>query len=214
MALRVISIDVGVRNLSIARLSMDVTSNDWKDLVLESWHNLDLFKDQNVNIKRVSTAHALHALHTTLETFQDEFIGTQRIDAVFIEKQPFSRGIGRVIMQHIASGLAMWFLNYFEAHSMILGDTLPLITFLQPTHKLNIVIDKDNMRQAHVRSKRAPKRTYYQRKKLAVSLASVLLEQITVPVEIKRMFDISKKKDDLADAVLQATFVLQRCALT
>lgn len=217
--LRVISIDVGIRNLSIGRISLDLNPKSWKSLHIEKWMNIDILKESNLNCSNanhVSTCTLLSALYISLDKFACDIIGNNRIDAVLIEKQPFSRGsIGRLSMQAVMGGLFTWFLAYFKTHDMSVLNTYPLLTLLDPSCKLQVCLDETDivLPQKHQKKKNKEekkiKTTYRQRKLTAIQYTRTILKLVNH--SDLEFFQKSKKKDDLSDTLLQALYMLQRC---
>jgi hypothetical protein len=111
------------------------------------------------------------------------------IDTVLIEKQPSFNPKMRIIASCLQT--------YFFIRGVIDSENkIGIIKFFSPKHKLKCY----NGTEIAVTGKTK----YLQTKQMSIIICKEKLEEYSEPDEIKNMFELSKKKDDLADCYLQA----------
>ena len=111
------------------------------------------------------------------------------IDTVLIEKQPSFNPKMRIIASCLQT--------YFFIRGVIdSSNKIKIIKFFSPKHKLKCY----NGTEIAVTGKTK----YLQTKQMSIIICKEKLEEYSEPDEIKNMFELSKKKDDLADCYLQA----------
>jgi hypothetical protein len=111
------------------------------------------------------------------------------IDTVLIEKQPSFNPKMRIIAGCLQT--------YFFIRGIIDSENkIGIIKFFSPKHKLKCY----NGTEIEVTGKTK----YLQTKQMSIIICKEKLEEYSEPEEIKTMFELSKKKDDLADCYLQA----------
>lgn len=141
---------------------------------IKNWGVLDLGVKTNS-----STDVITRALVTTLDNNKTEFSGA---DEVIIEKQP-SRNPKMRYIEGMMS--AYFFINGIQ------NGTLKKMQSYSPKHKLG----KNTKRGLS---------NYSERKKLGIRRCREFLNMTPENEDMKTMFEKSKKKDDLADSLLQA----------
>ena len=110
-------------------------------------------------------------------------------DTVLIEKQPSFNPKMRIIASCLQT--------YFFIRGVIDSENkIGIIKFFSPKHKLKCY----NGTEIAVTGKTK----YLQTKQMSIIICKEKLEEYSEPDEIKNMFELSKKKDDLADCYLQA----------
>jgi len=111
------------------------------------------------------------------------------INTVLIEKQPSFNPKMRIIASCLQT--------YFFIRGVIdSSNKIGIIKFFSPKHKLKCY----NGTEIAVTGKTK----YLQTKQMSIIICKEKLEEYSEPDEIKNMFELSKKKDDLADCYLQA----------
>jgi len=111
------------------------------------------------------------------------------VDTVLIEKQPSFNPKMRIIASCLQT--------YFFIRGVIdSSNKIGIIKFFSPKHKLKCY----NGTEIAVTGKTK----YLQTKQMSIIICKEKLEEYSEPDEIKNMFELSKKKDDLADCYLQA----------
>jgi len=265
MSLKIVSFDVGLRNLALAILEMklpppgqpkqtkllaDATSKPvdgfqapWRDCVLLHWELIDILKDNGntaTNALKVTIADYVPMVHATLRKRLPLF---QDADAILIESQP---NIGKEKIQNVAI-LMYAFLkqHYWGGDAVSHGATAdttkpaptPIVAFVSSRLKLRVLVDPRNFYQvlkpkAEVSPPRdeatpfvkeeavAPKKgaaarrlKYQKNKKDILPLADAILSGISIRcgVHVVAAYRKAKKKDDLADALVQGISYLQKC---
>ena len=169
----ILSIDVGIRNL--AYVIIDTSSNDstTTNHKLIQWETIELI-DKGI---KVSNADNLHIGHNMIQLF-DEKLSTQMFDKIVIENQ-----IGRnaIKMKTIQGMISMYFL--------MRGYTPEKICSYNAVHKLKYWVG-------------TKKTKYDQRKKLSKQITQQMCETY-YDNETLQVYMKNKKKDDLADCLLQ-----------
>jgi hypothetical protein len=204
---RILSFDVGMRHLAFCRLSVPPAGGSLKSCEIEAWDMIDLGTD----IRGVESCARLltRALNERIIRPIIEETPKISIDCVLIERQPKHRSIMMVAIQ-------MFLCEYFTALSLpvIVGDQnlVPKDQNLVPKDqrlvgKVVFISAKEKLKICPFSSSAAavPRRLQYaQNKKQAISTTRRLLEDHMCDYGNLVIFDMHKKKDDLADAFLQA----------
>lgn len=162
----ILSIDVGIKNLSFALLNKSTIEN-WGIL------NVEVPKHQDL----------CESIVKTLDKYPDLL----QAHTVVIEKQPSKNNKMRIVEALLNS----YFVIKGKCNE---NSAISKVVVYSAKHKLN----------NHVKFESAfkGKTGYTNRKRLSVNMTSKFLELNPQCEEIKRTFDTSKKKDDLADALL------------
>lgn len=206
--MRVLSFDIGTKNLCYADIQLKIDSGE---VVLHGWSILDFMgasDDQadtpppppakNNNIEKVSSA----LIRSLSDTFGDV---PEPYDYVLVENQPAG-------MNPIMKTIQVIVYTFFQTARHLFGNVRQVV-MVSATLKLSgVVLDGEN--EENDKNRRKP--TYAERKKLSVRdcrafLASTSHEtgtlHLTDDAEIRNSalayFDKHRKKDDLADALLQ-----------
>ncbi len=169
----IISIDVGIRNLAYVIIDTSVNSSISTNHQLIQWETIELI-DKNI---KVSNADNLHIGHNMIRLF-DEKLSTYDFDKIVIENQ-----IGRnaIKMKTIQGMISMYFL--------MKGYAPDTICSYNAVHKLKYWVGSN-------------KTKYDQRKKLSKQITQQMCESY-YDNEIFQIYKKNKKKDDLADCLLQ-----------
>jgi len=152
--------------------------------------NTELLKIEHWEIIKLENLKDHGKLHVNLITELDKRNHLiDGIDTVLIEKQPSFNPKMRIIASCLQT--------YFFIRGVIDSENkIGIIKFFSPKHKLKCY----NGTEIAVTGKTK----YLQTKQMSIIICKEKLEEYSEPDEIKNMFELSKKKDDLADCYLQA----------
>jgi hypothetical protein len=201
---RVLSFDVGIKNLSFADVSFsahpptieesDVVNEENKDgldrrVRVMGWDVVDFMDNaRSTGIDHLSTL--------LLECLRDRFCDNDvTYDHVIIENQP-------VAMNPTMKTIQIILYTYFQTVKMLFG-CVKSVSLVSATLKLRSISDTAKNENGTMM---AHKPTYAERKKLAVKLCRDFLGSsrfVQDNISVER-FEKCKKKDDLADSLLQA----------
>ena len=202
----ILSFDVGIINL--AYCIFETTTQK-----IKHWGIIDLksnVPDLKSNVPEISfsaripngsstIAKAANDIHITLIKSLDNLPFLLDVDYVVIEKQPSFNPKMRIIGGCLQS--------YFYIRGVIdkIQPRIVSIEFFSPKHKLKCYTGPELTIESKSKSK------YVQTKKMGILIAQAKLQEFDETDEFKKLFQSSKKQDDLADSYLQAiTFCLFR----
>jgi len=259
MSLKIVSFDVGLRNLALAILEMklpppgqpkqtkllsDGTSKPvdgfqapWRDCALLHWELIDILKDNEntaTNALKVTIADYVPMVHATLRKRLPLF---QDADAILIESQP---NIGKEKIQNVAILMYAFLKQHYWGGGMPATTANPIVAFVSSRLKLRVLVDPRNFYQVlkpatavkpetpprdeaapYVAPKKGAKAStaenrrlkYQKNKKDILPLADAILSGISIRcgVHVIAAYRKAKKKDDLADALVQGISYLQKC---
>jgi hypothetical protein len=216
---RVLSVDLGTRNLAWFTGILHTTSTTTEDVVeegasqnqsaqpirvplshvksvrTESWEVVDIVPSEcTENLNSVRVEDFVPWLCAAFEVHKASMLYDRSgspVDLVFLEQQPL--GTGEAAARNIKTKVLSHVLQALIIHE--LGSAVP-IYFISPKKKL---------RHASLVLGHAPT-SYAQNKKAAKLLAPILLEQLGDDDTSKTFRKRKGKKDDLADAMLQAVY--------
>lgn len=212
MTTRILSFDVGVRNLAYCVLEIAGGSDSFSSRVsIAEWDVLDIGGDVRDCEKCCARLSRL-----LRETF-----GTTREDVVLIERQPRGRNL---MMMTVQVGLAMFF-NYKDhdtssrkVHFMNAYHKLDLPSFLRPGENQPLTTDPSSndhgaketnakqQKRSRSRKDSASRRQQYKKNKAdAIASCRHILENVLGDYANLALLDAYPKKDDLCDSFLQAS---------
>lgn len=194
---RVLSFDVGVKNLALCDLIYNTES---RTTTITNWTVLNISneaKSTKYDIGQVCE----NLMHALLERYQHTEGSNDIIDVVLIENQPV---IKNPIMKSIQIMIYTFFMLRKTAH-----QSVGAVKLVSARNKLKLVdfIDDKEKRQAMIdeaEEKAKCKTGYKYNKKLAILLAKHFLEVTSVSDDVQLEFQKSKKQDDLSDTFCQA----------
>jgi len=208
--MRVLSIDVGTRNLAYALVNYPDDAKGWVDLSIEAWENCDVLTEGGSTVKNSKTINIERCVRYVFEAMNTRFdkLFKESVDRIIIEKQV--RKAPRNLMVSVA------LLSYF----LLKVPDIP-IDLVSATGKLKINIEE----KSFAFSESTPSVCHYtndkqlsasqnktRRKKKAVELCDTIIKQCKRLQHWKDTFrarGTAKKQDDLADCFLQALYYLQ-----
>jgi hypothetical protein len=189
--MRVLSIDTGIRNLAYTVLEFTSDTNQYPKVV--DWNVMDVTDQMNVkNIWKLSFEHLTEQLLLRLmETFADlEF------DYVLIEAQPKKNQKMKAVSTILFS--------YFNMQKLMYGS-IKHVRMVSARGKLRVTNHLCNEPTTLQSKHRKPKTTYPQRKHESVQLVQKYMPALCSD-HFNQLFYATKKKDDLADCLLQAIY--------
>ena len=180
--MRILSFDVGIRNL--AYILMDVDDITVNSNVIKSWDILELC-EKNVKASQANIIDIGTAMMTKLDGLLQSYHSIDLpIDVILIENQI---GQNAIKMKTIQNMINMFFIMRGFGKDHIIN--------YNAVNKLKHFCDKKNT-------------TYAERKKMSKEITCQLCDQTYN--DWKMYYDKFKKKDDLADCLLQAIDYLHR----
>jgi len=211
--MRVLSFDVGTRNLAYTLIDYDDTDekHSWQSMSVEAWENLDVLAEGGstaANSKKISIERCIRYVFDAL-TKRESVLWSKPIDCIIIEKQV--RKAPRNLMVSVA------LVSYF-----LLKAPDVRIEMMSATNKLKINIANTNFAFSettpsvlhHANDKSlslAQNKT--RRKKKAVELCEKILSDNCPQLQQWHLRfkskELSAKRDDLADCFLQCIYFLQ-----
>lgn len=192
--MKIISFDVGTRNLAYCLAEFTADDNiippDKMMCRIDDWNMLDLGGSGNTTEKC-----SLILTRVLSETFMD--IPSLNIDYVLVERQP-KRSISMLAVQ-------MFLCQYFS--TFVLQGYIKGVHFVSPKLKLERACLKRLMHISALESEGSVLRgraRYTKNKRDAILLTRHVLEHVLIDHAKLVEFDAAHKRDDLADAFLQA----------
>jgi len=202
---KILSLDIGIKNLSYILISIpdnDDKSNIESSFSIIDWGILSII-DEKEKVKDFSFTEISDKLFSKLTTkFTDDYI--KSIEYVILENQP-------VLKNPVMKSIQMMLYSYFYTlkyrnnyDKMILKLQSATLKIKVENYLLNYN-DKDSVIN-EVNSKKK-KLNYKETKDKGISLTTYILENNNlITNDNKELFNKSKKKDDLADCLLQGLY--------
>jgi hypothetical protein len=208
MKRRVLSIDVGIKNLAFCVVEVDgecaARVVDWKVVSVI---------DEGVNTKKLSLDVITEQMVSTLMQEFGKFDPDRVFDLVLIENQPTNKN-------RTMKSVSVEIYTFFTMLKMMHG-TVRKIRFVSAKHKLSLCDSSSSSvaraatpsRRPNKQRKKDASAAYRDRKKQAVELVRSKYLPIVCDQDMARLFDAARKKDDLADCLLQCIYYVQQMVL-
>lgn len=177
MSVRILSFDVGIKNLSYCLMSFE----EGVIKVLE-WDNISIIEG---NAKKLSFDVLSESM---LEKLMEKFGDIENINIVLIENQPMLKN-GNM------KSVAVMIYSYFTMLKLQHGSVNE-VKFISAGNKLKCNKVKELMY--------GNKDTYKDRKKMGIALAGLYIK--TICPDKEEWFNRNKKKDDLSDSLLAGIY--------
>jgi hypothetical protein len=199
---RYVSFDIGIKNLGYCVMSI----SDCNTLEIEDWNIINLSDEvQKGKVVQTIVAPLLQRLH---DVFIAPFDGDGDGDGdgeilyhhILVENQP-------VNMNPTMKSIQMIVYTFFNHHKVFGSVGIGEVSMVNAAGKLGVgkLIPQEDKGPDVVDAEALPK-GYKRTKKLGVAYASHLIScnSVIVPDVLLKGFLLSKKKDDLADSLIQA----------
>lgn len=220
MAKKILSIDIGIRNLGMTVVEYNGVApyTDWKPLRITQLELVDIVSECTKG-KKVRTGTKpknaktlnIHVLCQTLVQILLDRIGwLDDVTDIRVEQQPLMRGrstgsVGSSRMKVIQHCILTFYDTYYALNPKL---TKPSIQPSSPANKLKLVLDEMNFATQPL-EKTDKDTDYKQRKAKSVTDFGRIIKWCTISDAHKDLYADQKKHDDLADCILQGVFELQ-----
>lgn len=178
--LRILSFDVGIKNLSYCYISIHK-----EETKLLDWNNISV---TDKNCKKIKIEELTECMLLSLcEHFTDEF----QADVVVIENQPS-------LKNGVMKSMSMVIYTYFNLMKLQFGN-IREVKFMSATNKLKCNLASELTTYNN--------KIYKDRKNMSVALAKLYVQRICP--EKSEWFCHNKKADDLGDSFLMAIYFVE-----
>jgi len=218
---RILSFDIGVRNLSYCLVEYNITSASWSEFRVLEWKVIDLLagdddSDTTAKAPRASSKTKTINIHILCKNLIAHLVSRlPLLDAplhyVLVEQQPLGknpfaqRQQGNPRMKVIENTILNFYTFYYMWNDK--GYATPCITALSAMNKLKCVLDSTTMFKPPLT--KAPKMDYRQRKQFTVDECKKLVRwSAPLSHDVKACLQ-RKKMDDLSDCMMQAIYMIQ-----
>ena len=187
-----LSFDIGIKNLAYCILNYNAEDNS--DITIIKWNIIPLL-DKNEKCKGFPLDEITKRMY---EQLNKEFYSYD-IDIVLLENQP-------VLKNPIMKSVQMILFSYFQYQKIMLNREIKLIKFINAGNKLKV---GRNFNEINYNAEiNAIKSKYTRNKKFAILYTNKILIDRLKDSKNNEYFNKHKKKDDLADAFLQAIYYI------
>jgi hypothetical protein len=207
--IRVLSIDVGLRNLAMTIFSfpehLSECKNKWQHICIEYWECLDVLEDNECRAKSSKTVSGVRCNKFLIDSLHKRAHLWHALDYTVIESQPMRRGGGRgnsiggarnQVLAHI-----LWTYFYTCQHNRDPSR----IHMSSSKQKLAVGMNVDFVPDTNS----LQVETYAQRKKEAIRRVDEILTWM-IPENSVVWTSHRKKRDDLADSFLHGIYFIQQ----
>ena len=187
-----LSFDIGIKNLAYCILNYNTEDNS--DITIIKWNIIPLL-DKNEKCKGFPLDELTKRMY---EHLNKEFYSYD-IDIVLLENQP-------VLKNPVMKSVQMILFSYFQYQKIMLNRKIKLIKFINAGNKLKV---GRNFNEINYNAEiNAIKSKYTRNKKFAILYTDKILIDRLKDSKNNEYFNKHKKKDDLADAFLQAIYYI------
>ena len=187
-----LSFDIGIKNLAYCILRYNTEDNS--DITIIKWNIIPLL-DKNEKCKGFPLDELTKRMY---EQLNKEFYSYD-IDIVLLENQP-------VLKNPVMKSVQMILFSYFQYQKIMLNREIKLIKFINAGNKLKV---GRNFNEINYNAEiNAIKSKYTRNKKFAILYTDKILIDRLKDSKNNEYFNKHKKKDDLADAFLQAIYYI------
>ena len=187
-----LSFDIGIKNLAYCILKYNAEDNS--DITIIKWNIIPLL-DKNEKCKGFPLDELTKRMY---EQLNKEFYSYD-IDIVLLENQP-------VLKNPVMKSVQMILFSYFQYQKIMLNREIKLIKFINAGNKLKV---GRNFNEINYNAEiNAIKSKYTRNKKFAILYTDKILIDRLKDSKNNEYFNKHKKKDDLADAFLQAIYYI------
>jgi hypothetical protein len=187
-----LSFDIGIKNLAYCILKYNTEDNS--DITIIKWNIIPLL-DKNEKCKGFPLDELTKRMY---EHLNKEFYSYD-IDIVLLENQP-------VLKNPVMKSVQMILFSYFQYQKIMLNREIKLIKFINAGNKLKV---GRNFNEINYNTEiNAIKSKYTRNKKFAILYTDKILIDRLKDSKNNEYFNNHKKKDDLADAFLQAIYYI------
>jgi hypothetical protein len=187
-----LSFDIGIKNLAYCILKYNTEDNS--DITIIKWNIIPLL-DKNEKCKGFPLDELTKRMY---EQLNKEFYSYD-IDIVLLENQP-------VLKNPVMKSVQMILFSYFQYQKIMLNREIKLIKFINAGNKLKV---GRNFNEINYNAEiNAIKSKYTRNKKFAILYTNKILIDRLKDSKNNEYFNKHKKKDDLADAFLQAIYYI------
>ena len=187
-----LSFDIGIKNLAYCILKYNAEDNS--DITIIKWNIIPLL-DKNEKCKGFPLDELTKRMY---EQLNKEFYSYD-IDIVLLENQP-------VLKNPVMKSVQMILFSYFQYQKIMLNREIKLIKFINAGNKLKV---GRNFNEINYNVEiNAIKSKYTRNKKFAILYTNKILIDRLKDSKNNEYFNKHKKKDDLADAFLQAIYYI------
>lgn len=184
--IQLLSFDIGIKNMAYCYCLIDDNDNDQKKFNIVNLNKIDLNLSKNSNIQKI--------IDNTIEfleiTFNNE-LNINQNDKLIILIECQMTSIMRTIQTVINT--------YFKMIGKYEGYNIETI-YVSPKHKLNIINKYCDKIESN---------SYKQNKTDAVYFVKYLLETTYKNDKIMEIYNTTKKKDDISDALLMCIYYFE-----
>ena len=220
MSKKILSIDIGIRNLGVSVVEYDGVApySDWKALRIRQLELIDIVEScqegkkvrANSKPKNAKTLNIHVLCQSLVQILLKRISWLDGVTDIRVEQQPLMRGrstgsVGSSRMKVIQHCILTFYDTYYALNPQL---PKPSIQPSSPANKLKFVIDEKNFATQPL-DKTDKNTEYKQRKQKAVESFGQIIQWCTISDEHKHLYTDRKKHDDLADCILQAVFELQ-----
>lgn len=191
---RILSIDVGIKNLSYCIFNII----DGKPIIYR-WDVISVLSPDMKCHKVPIDVMTERVLNTLEETFENDTIAPEGTNTILIENQPSLIASPMKTIQNIIS-------TYFYCRKVLKKENIEAISLISAGNKAKVKRGPECILTEKTRNE---KNKYKKRKACSIEFAVYYLTNCIQDEEKLEYFNTSKKQDDLADSFLQGIHYIE-----